>query len=79
VAPDWDVFLHVAEVVEATQQQSAAVGPQVEVHLLTAVPAAHARRAEEYQSHKVLLLPGRDQTRHANWDSNLNLKSKPKP
>lgn len=39
VSPDWNVFLHETEVVEATEEQSAAVHPQVEVHLLTAVPA----------------------------------------
>lgn len=39
VSPDWNVFLHETEVVEATEEQPAAVHPQVEVHLLAAVPA----------------------------------------
>lgn len=39
VSPDWNVFLHETEVVEAAQQQPTAVHPQIEVHLLTAIPA----------------------------------------
>lgn len=52
VPADWNVFLHEAEVVEATQQQPTAVHPQVEVHLLAAVPehrdttARHENTAE---------------------------------
>ena len=34
-----DVFLHDAAVIKATQQEAKAVHPQVEVHLLTHVPA----------------------------------------
>ena len=33
-----DVLLHDTEVVEATQQETTAVHPQVKVHLLTRVP-----------------------------------------
>lgn len=40
VATSRDVFLHDAETVEATQQEPAAVHPQVKVHFLTCV-AAH--------------------------------------
>lgn len=39
VSAHWNVFLHEAEVVEAAQQQPTAVHPQIEVHLLAAVPA----------------------------------------
>lgn len=39
VPADWNVFLHQAEVVEATDKQPAAAHPQVEVQFLTAVPA----------------------------------------
>lgn len=39
VAAHWNVFLHEAEVVEATDKQPAAAHPQVEVQLLGAVPA----------------------------------------
>lgn len=39
VPAHWNVFLHEAEVVEATDEQPAAAHPQVEVQLLAAVPA----------------------------------------
>lgn len=43
VSPHWNVFLHETEVVEATQQQPAAVHPQIEVHFLAAIPAHRER------------------------------------
>lgn len=45
VSPNWNVFLHETEVVEATKHQSTAVHPQIEVHLLTAIPA-HTKKQE---------------------------------
>lgn len=39
VPTNWNVFLHKAEVVEATNKQPAAAHPQVEVQLLATVPA----------------------------------------
>lgn len=42
VPANWNVFLHEAEVVEATDKQPAAAHPQVKVQLLATVPA-HGR------------------------------------
>lgn len=38
MSSDGDVFLHDAEVIEPTQQKTAAVRPQVKVHLFTCEP-----------------------------------------
>lgn len=45
VSPNWNVLLHHVEVVEATQQEPTAVHPEVEVHLLTTVPARGQKTA----------------------------------
>lgn len=40
VTTDWNVLFHQAEAVKAAQQESAAVDPKIEVHLLTTVSDA---------------------------------------
>ena len=64
VSPDWNVFLHEAEGVEATQQQPTAVHPQIKVHLFTAISA--------HRSKTVRTLVTNHQTRVSDWH-NLTL------
>ena len=56
VPSEGDVLLHQAEVVEAADKKPTAIGPQVEVNLLTGVPVeeqnvAGSRRGQTRQQH----------------------------
>lgn len=54
VSPNWNVFLHETKVVEATQQQPTTVHPQIEVHLLTAIPAHRTKIHKKTQNIRTL-------------------------